>query len=190
MGTVDWIDELGRLTPTAWSGAKAGWSEESFSAVFHQNYSRIVGVAARVLGERAQAEEVADDAFWRLYRRPQLQQDGNNIAAWLYRTASRLAIDVLRGRKRLRLAQEVLAAEPANPAPRGPLAEMLADERVLKVRQSLAALKPQQAQILALRHSGLSYAEVATALGIKPSSVGTTLARAEAAFEAQYRRSQ
>jgi len=189
MGTVHWIDELGRLTPAAWSGAEHAWSEESFSAVFHQNYSRIVGVAARVLGDRAQAEEVADDAFWKLYRRPQLQREGNNISAWLYRTASRMAIDVLRGRKRLRLAQEGLAGEPVA-FPQGPLAEMLAGERVLKVRQTLAALKPQQAQILALRHSGLSYAEVAAALGIRPSSVGTTLARAEAAFEAHYRRSE
>ena len=40
-----------------------------------------------------------------------------------------------------------------------------------------------------LRHSGLSYREIAEALGMAPGSVGTTLARAEAAFEAAWRES-
>ena len=55
-----------------------------------------------------------------------------------------------------------------------------------QVRQTLSAMKPRAAQILILRYSGLSYAEMAAALGVKPSSVGTLLARAEREFEKMY----
>jgi RNA polymerase sigma-70 factor (ECF subfamily) len=59
---------------------------------------------------------------------------------------------------------------------------------VSNVRAALATLKPAQAQILTLRASGLSYKEVAEAMGVKSTSVGQSLARAEAAFEKAYRR--
>ncbi len=56
-----------------------------------------------------------------------------------------------------------------------------------RVREALARMKPAQAQLLILRHSGLSYQELAEALGVKASSIGTLLARAEAEFEKRYR---
>ena len=50
------------------------------------------------------------------------------------------------------------------------------------VRAALARLPRKQAVALVLRHSGLSYAEVAAALGSSPGSVGTTVRRAESAL--------
>jgi RNA polymerase sigma-70 factor (ECF subfamily) len=64
---------------------------------------------------------------------------------------------------------------------------MLAEERRERVRAVLGALKPREAQLLLLRSSGLAYRELARALGIEPSSVGTLLARAEAEFERRFR---
>jgi RNA polymerase sigma-70 factor (ECF subfamily) len=60
-----------------------------------------------------------------------------------------------------------------------------ADERS-RVRRTLASLKSRSAQLLALRYSGLSYAEIAAALELPQASVGKLLARAEAEFEARY----
>jgi len=54
------------------------------------------------------------------------------------------------------------------------------------VRTVLAALKEQQAEILLLRSSGLSYDELAAALELNPSSVGTLLSRAQQAFRKEY----
>jgi RNA polymerase sigma-70 factor (ECF subfamily) len=48
-------------------------------------------------------------------------------------------------------------------------------------------MKPRAAKLLMLRHTGLSYAEVAEALNVAPGSVGTMLARAERDFERRYR---
>ena len=54
-----------------------------------------------------------------------------------------------------------------------------------RVRQALAALKPEQALIL-MRAEGFSYSEIAAALSLNPGSVGTLLARAEQAFRKEY----
>ncbi len=50
----------------------------------------------------------------------------------------------------------------------------------------LGALPTRQAELLLLRHEGLSYDEVAAALGLNPASVGTLLARAQQAFRKEY----
>jgi RNA polymerase sigma-70 factor (ECF subfamily) len=50
------------------------------------------------------------------------------------------------------------------------------------VRTALARLPRTQAVVLVLRHSGMSYAEVAAAVGLSPGSVGTTVRRAESAL--------
>jgi RNA polymerase sigma-70 factor (ECF subfamily) len=47
-------------------------------------------------------------------------------------------------------------------------------------------MRPREAQLLILRHSGLAYKEIAAALGVAPGSIGTLLARAEKEFERLY----
>ena len=54
------------------------------------------------------------------------------------------------------------------------------------VRTVLAALDPRQAELLLLRGSGLSYAELAAALELNPASIGTLLSRAQQAFRKEY----
>ncbi len=182
------IEELGGLTlPTAAAEDDGGWPEAEFAAVFQQHYARVVGVAARLVGDRGAAEEIADDTFWKLYQRPGLRAGGQNLAAWLYRTASRAGIDALRSRRRRLKTQEQLAAEPAPRSAASPLQTLERLEVAARVRRVLGRLKPAQTQMLVLRHSGLSYLEVAAALGINPNSVGTLLARAQSAFENAYR---
>ena len=77
------------------------WDETEFRAIFLHHYARIVAILVRLLGNLSHAEEVANDAFWRLYREPVLQDNGN-VGGWLYRTATNLGIDALRasGRRR------------------------------------------------------------------------------------------
>ncbi len=67
-----------------------------------------------------------------------------------------------------------------------PQDEYLRREDRARVQAALARLPERQGKLLLLRHSGLSYAEVAMALDVAPGSVGTLLARAERAFLAAY----
>ena len=69
-----------------------------FEACFHANYDRIARAIARIVGDPGRAEELAVEAFWKLWRTPQAQ--GENAGGWLYRTAVRLGLNELRGSTR------------------------------------------------------------------------------------------
>jgi RNA polymerase sigma factor (sigma-70 family) len=68
-----------------------------------------------------------------------------------------------------------------------PSAVIELEEERYRVRQALAKMKKRPAKILILRHSGFSYAEIAAAVGVADSSVGTLLARAEREFEKRWK---
>ena len=164
------------------------WSESAFEALFLEHYPRVVGVLMRLVGERAQAEELANDVFWRAYRQHDLFGSKGNVGGWLYRTATNLGIDSLRASARRRHYEDAAgrARVECHDANTDPLSELLRAEREQRVRAVLARLKPDRARILVLRASGLSYQELAEAMGVKRGSVGTMLIRAEAQFQKQY----
>jgi RNA polymerase sigma-70 factor, ECF subfamily len=161
------------------------WDEAEFRAVFLQHYARIVAVLIRLLGDLSHSEEVANDAFWRLYRQPALQVDGN-VGGWLYRTATNLGIDALRASGRRRQYEEAAGSARGGGGDGGPLDDLLREEKCRRVRAVLASIKPTQAQLLILRSSGLSYKELAEALNVKMSGIGTMLNRAEEEFRNRY----
>ena len=161
------------------------WDEADFRVVFLQHYARIVGILLRLLGDRSPAEEVANDAFWRLYHQPVLQIDGN-VGGWLYRTATNLGIDALRAASRRRQHEEAAGRAKGEGGAGGPLDDLLREEKCRRVRAVLASIKPTQAQLLILRSSGLSYKELAEDLNVKMSGIGTMLNRAEEEFRNRY----
>ncbi len=163
------------------------WPDAEFKQVFLDNYSRIVAVLMRLLGDRMRAEEVANDAFLKLYQQPGLREGTANISGWLYRTATNLGIDGLRSSARRRRYEEEAGSDrQRNSSPEGPLDDLIVEERRSRVRAVLAAIKPTQAQLLILRAIGLSYKELAEILDVKQSGIGTMLNRAEAEFRQCY----
>src|SRR5450755_3129296 len=91
-------------------------AEESpfdFDATFRAQYPRIARVIARVVRDRARAEELAVEAFLKLWRNPQVHDSDSNVEAWLYRTAVRLGLDELRRQtRRARFEQWLRFARP------------------------------------------------------------------------------
>ena len=69
------------------------WAEAEFEQIFLTHYGRIVSVLFRLTGNRAQAEELAGDVFWKIYRQPLPADRDHNVGGWLYRVATRLGID-------------------------------------------------------------------------------------------------
>ena len=168
---------------------EANSKDAKFEALFFKFYSRVVRVLCGLVGDRARAEELASDAFWRLYRQPWLEQSDGNVGGWLHRTATNLGIDHLRAQgRRMQHMEGVERAENLSGHAANPLEEILSAERALRVRRVLARLKTSHAQILILRANGLSYSDLAESLGVRLGTVGTMLVRAEAAFQKQYRR--
>lgn len=143
----------------------------------------------RLVGDQVEAEDLALEAFWRLYRYFPRAGSDFNLGGWLYRVATNLGLNALRARKR-RQRHERQAADwdlgtSAPDAVDG--SHLEAEEELANVRAVLGEMDPRQAQLLLGRHSGKSYAELAHALDLAPSSIGTLLARAEREFEKRYR---
>ncbi len=127
----------------------------------HRN--EIVAYLVRMLGDRQEAEDACQDAFLRAHRALARLGPGANSRAWLYRIATRSALNALRRRSRraARAADVDPDALPANP---GPTPEQR--EQLLALHRAVDRLPPRQRAALMLRQfQGLGYAEVAATLG-------------------------
>ena len=164
-----------------------GRGAQSVESLFREHYARMVGMLARLTGDRAHAEEVAADVFHKLSQRPELLAGQDDLTAWMYRVATNAGLDAVRTNTRRRKREEVAGLDAHAPAPPDALDSMLREERRTRVREVLESLKPREAQLLLLRANGLAYRELAQTLGVEPGSVGTMLARAEAEFERRFR---
>ncbi len=175
---------IGRVKPEPLSST----TRPDFEAVFQQYWPRLVAVLFRLTGDRDEAEDLALEVFWRLHKTPPAKETSADPGGWLYRVAVRLGYNALRSRKRRGRYEQAAGAQAVETsAPPTPEAQVEQRQERERVRRVLARMRPRAAQMLILRHSGLSYAEVAAALDAAPSSVGTLLARAEKEFERLYR---
>lgn len=165
--------------------------DTSFEILFQRHYQRVYNILYRLLGNQADAEDMAQQVFLKLYRAPQrleVEDDEANVAGWLYRVAINTGYNHLRGKKRRRfwlekveqfLPFEISFADPAQVAE--------SHDTQQQVRDVLGQLKPREAKLLLLRHSGLSYKELAMVLNVASGSIGSLLTRAERAFAHKYR---
>lgn len=160
----------------------------AFEAVFRAYHGQVFATAYRLLGVAQEAEDVTQEVFVRLYLRPLPAGREHNLLGWLLRVATNLAYNVLRGARRRRAREDrALPGGAGELAPSAP--DPAADAEVAAaVREVLAELPERQVQLLLLRQAGLTYAELAAALGVAEGSVGTLLARAERAFRERYER--
>jgi RNA polymerase sigma factor (sigma-70 family) len=168
------------------------WIDAEFEAIFREHYPRIVRVVRRVLQRDSEAEEVCADVFLRLYKKGPSVATGGLVGGWLYRTATRASIDALRANQRRRVEEELDGNEliAGDGQTENQLADLLRHEHIAEIRGVLAKLKLEKAQLLLLRHGGLSYREIAEAMQLSFNSIGTKLARAEAEFSILYQRQQ
>jgi RNA polymerase sigma-70 factor, ECF subfamily len=156
----------------------------AFARLFERHWAPVHRLLARLVGDVDQAGDLAQEVFVQFYRKP---PEGEHVPlrAWLYRVAVHRGYNALRSEKRRRTREE--AAAQADAAGTTIVADEAnrAEERDL-VRRTLLRLPERQRDCLILRAEGLSYAEIASALGLSSGSVGTLLARAERAFKAAY----
>jgi len=153
---------------------------DDFETLFLSQFSRLARLVRRVVNDTAEAEDLAADVLWKCFRK---RPEAINLEGWLSRTAVRAALDSIRKKARRNRYESLwpLRTRVAKPD------ELLERDRDgERVRQVLAAIKPQFASLLVLRTEGLDYRELADALGLRPSSIGTLLARAEATFRKEY----
>lgn len=153
--------------------------------LFERHYARLVRFLYRRLGDRDRAEDLAQEAFVRLLshrpRRPE---------SWLYAVAANLARDEARGTARRARHLRALEGEWSERSAEAPDAALDAGAAVTEVRAALDRLGERDRTILLLRAEGLSYREVAAALGVAATSVGPLLGRAQRRFLRAYESSR
>ncbi len=123
------------------------------------------------------AQELAQDAFLKLYLKMSRGDSIENPRAWLYRVAHNLALKAHEREPEFDAIDPNLAQPPDQPDPE----RTLIDKRRRKALvEAVANLSPQQRHCLHLRVRGLRYREIADAIGISTSAVGEFLRRAVA----------
>ena len=135
-----------------------------------------------MLGNRAEAEDVAQEAMLRLWKvAGDWRQDQAKVSTWLYRVASNLCTDLLRRRRSVPLGG---IAEPEDGHP-GVVAGMIDQDRALALEAALALLPERQRQAVILRHlDGFTNPEIATMMEIGVEAVESLTARGKRSLAA------
>jgi RNA polymerase sigma-70 factor (ECF subfamily) len=140
---------------------------------------RVFGVALRMLGSRAEAEEAAQEVFLRAHRAIADFRGDAKLSTWLYAIASRLCMNRLASgeRRLLREGEETLARIPSGHA--SPDDELERSERDAALHRAIAELSDERRMVVVLRDlEGLSYEEIAAALDLELGTVRSRLHRA------------
>lgn len=144
---------------------------------------RVLGYATRLLGgDRAEAEDVAQEAMLRLWKiAGDWRQGEAKVTTWLYRVVTNLCTDRLR--KRRGIAIDAIP-EPEDDRP-GAEAGLLEQSRAKALQAALAELPDRQREAVILRHiEGLSNPEIAQVMDIGVEAVESLTARGKRALAA------
>ncbi len=155
---------------------------DGLDALFRAHFGRLARVVGRIVHNQAQAEEIAVEVFLRWCRHPSAHGEG--AEGWLYRTAVRAALDAWRRGQRWSRVERALAH--VGLAPRTPEDLHASSIERRQVRGVLAAVRRRDATLLLLWAEDVSYAEMAIAIEVQASSVGSLLRRAQDAFRKEY----
>lgn len=156
----------------------ASGSTEALRAA-SDRYSRgLTGLAARILGDELDAQEVAADALWQAWRQAGSFETGRgSVAAWLVTITRSRAIDRLRAHKsrHLRTQDETKLASAAAAVP-DPALEVGRAERGRAVKKAVAGLQSAERELLELAYfSDLSQSEIAARTGTPLGTVKTRM---------------
>lgn len=152
----------------------------AFRVLVDRHIAMAVAIGRRMMRDDAEAEDVAQEAFLRLWRSAaSLEIGAGGIEPWLRRVVSNLCIDRLRSARRVTVTDEV----PEQPQAAGQLERLENEDLGRRVDAALKALPERQLLALTLFHfEGLSQLEVGRQMGISDEAVESLLSRARRAL--------
>lgn len=146
---------------------------------------RVLGYATRLLGDRGDAEDIAQEVMLRLWRTaPDWRSGEAQVSTWVYRVAANLCTDRLRAVKRKGAQALDLVAEPEDGAP-SVVDTMIAADRQAALHAALAQLPDRQREAVILRHiEGLANPQIADVMQIGVEAVESLISRGKRALTA------
>lgn len=152
---------------------------EAFEALVDRYQAPIFRLAMRVLRDRSQAEDVAQDTFVAAWRKLPTLIEPAAFKGWLYQVATRRSLDLLRRRRPQQPLDEDQAADPVLAAVHDPADSAVRNAELEDFRRVLAELPEDLRTCWMLKElDGLSYDEIGGAVGVHPSTVRGRIARA------------
>lgn len=159
-----------------------GGETEAFEALMALTEMKVLGLAWRLLGDRDQARDAAQEVFLRIHRSLGTFRLGDNGQAWMYRITVNVCCDHARKRGPLMVSSDHLETlDHAQAGMESAEAAVLLTERRALVRQALGTLTPAERMAMVLRDlEGFATDEVARTLGVRPVTVRSQISSARA----------
>jgi RNA polymerase sigma factor (sigma-70 family) len=158
--------------------------EESFKDIFERYYPKVLKQISWVIKDEFKAEDIAQEVFIKFLKKP--PRHNENIGGWLSKVAMNHALNYLRTERSARVREIKVFQQNEEKLLEDPEEIAIKNFEKSKVKEVLLKMNKRDMMCLILKHSGYSYEEIAVALGIKKSSVGTTIARAQKKFKELY----
>ena len=147
--------------------------ESAFDEVVRQREKQVLGTAYRILGNWADAEDVAQEVFVKLHRHGMDFANDAALGGWLYRVTTNLCFDRTRTAKPVSEVPEIVSEETS------PEGAVLAAERKQRLGRALLLLPERERAAVVLREiEGLDTSEVAEILGSSETTVRSQVSRA------------
>ncbi|MGO9082069.1 MAG: RNA polymerase sigma factor SigE [Streptosporangiaceae bacterium] len=169
------------IVPSAAAPPAADWTPPSWEEIVRDHSARVYRLAYRLTGNSHDAEDLTQEVFVRVFRSLPTYTPGT-FEGWLHRITTNLFLDMARRRQRIRF--EGLGEESEARLDGGqPTPAQAFDDRHLDddIQAALKALAPEyRAAVILCDLEGLSYEEIADALGIKLGTVRSRIHRGRA----------
>lgn len=157
----------------------------SFSVLLDRNRSLVVNYLARMVVNRAIAEELAQDVFVRVFRSRRTYEPTAKFSTWLYRITTNVALNHFRDEKRTRhhisLDMQDAAQVRRQAQDRSPLVEdrLVREVTADQIRRAIRSLPAKQrAAVIMHKYDEMDYNQIAGVLGCSPSAVKALMFRA------------
>lgn len=164
--------------------------DAALEALISHYEAKVFGLALRVTGEHADAEEVLQDVFWKVLQHIDSFRGESKLSSWIYRITANTALEKVRKRPKtqdLPLAEELgpamtqdgRIAEPVMDWTQLPHEELEQKELAQRLEVAIAQLPPDYRTVFVLRDvEGLSTEEAAEVLDLSVAALKTRLHRA------------
>jgi len=165
--------------------------ESAFEELVARHQARVVALVYRFVSDEAEAEDLAQEVFLRVYRTRERYQPKARFSTWIYRIAANVSLNALRSRSRRRNISVPLSYS-AEETQEGQTSSHVEDHRVaqpeahleqqelrLQVRESVDQLpENQKVAVILNKYEGMSYDEIGAVMGCSVMAVKSLLARA------------
>jgi len=160
-----------------------------FDEAFTLHHRAVFRAAYSLVRDSGLAEDITQEVFLKLYQHLGSLQNAEHVRPWLLRVTSNTALNTMRSRSRAGTREEEFVAAAAvgvGGAHVGVEADYERRTQIEEARRALSQLKEPMRSCVLLKEQGLSYREIAQALSIKESNVGSLVARGRKEFARVY----